>query len=492
MATIVRAQTVEEWHAQAQVARAKGDVVTAKRCYLQAIEAAPSGKDSSVVPLIKLRADFGVWLMGLKEYNEAEAQFRTAYELLGERAEAAGPRASIMIRMADLYQTAGNHEKHERALKKAYALHRKNPDPDLAATLEVALRLGGLLVTFRKYEEGIAYLTRASILTRKLKGPRSPETVGLLQKLATARSQFGKKKDAEADYARAWAIVEESKAWSGDTHFLLLQNRTMNLLEMGDAEAAETSVKKMVEVIGDHDSRTMSDVESLLKLVISVYERLGKDPEEQGPVIRVRSMLEQLAGGNDDQLVEHLYLAGNQACNDQDYVLCEAKFREALTLAEKLHGSSDPVLVKILARLGDALRMVEKLEESERMLLRAVALQEARTDRPRWELSQVLMSLAEVHSARGNVDEQIEVRKRMIELSKAESGSRSAAVGSDLFMLGMTYRSANRFQEGLDVLQQALEIVLATGGATAPQVEMIQGEIEACRNGLEAKPTAPR
>jgi tetratricopeptide (TPR) repeat protein len=161
----------------------------------------------------------------------------------------------------------------------------------------------------------------------------------------------------------------------------------------------------------------------------------------------------------------------------------ERRCHDALLILEGVPGP------EALVERAGALEELAELDEAER-LFRSLEPESARLRHA------VRLGLAGIALARGLYDDAEHELRTAIAGAEADFGADSIETGSALNTLGMVFKYAGRFDEGLELYLRALQILERAGGMEHPDVAAIYhnlGGLEhARRNYAEAEPHARR
>lgn len=149
--------------------------------------------------------------------------------------------------------------------------------------------------------------------------------------------------------------------------------------------------------------------------------------------------------------------AGTAAYRKRDPDEATRQFEFALKEAEGF-GEADPRLATTLAWLAELYRVQRRFEESEKLILRTIAMDEKYRGVEHPDLAMSLESLALLYHTQNRQREMEPVLKRVISIYEKALGPQHARVASALNNLAALYRATGRLEEAEPLVSRALAI----------------------------------
>lgn len=358
--------------------------------------------------------DLALTLKELKRYDDAEPLYRRAIAM---REKVFGAEhwdvARSWFRLARMVDAKGDFAAAAKAMENAIRIGEKakgETDPtivswiserafqlhdagDLAAaetayrlviarapanekTVLIARRgLGNLLRQTGKPDEAEAELRAALAGLEATLGTEDPEVAVTLDSLAGALLKAGKAGDAIAARARALGIREKLAGGGGALVEVLKAHGRfmMSAAEPAKAAAAFARVADLVVAESGRDSLAAADAFEDLSLARRGAGEMNSAENLLREAIAIRERHDALA--NADGVAALIRLAGFASDRD-DVIAAEAGYKRAIALGEAALGPDDPLVAFALNFLGTIYFGQNRLDESELLLKRALAVME--------------------------------------------------------------------------------------------------------------------
>ena len=147
----------------------------------------------------------------------------------------------------------------------------------------------------------------------------------------------------------------------------------------------------------------------------------------------------------------------------------EALYKRSLDIVAKSSGKDHPDVALIMGELASIYRVQGRLEEAERMCVKALAIKE--NDRKsQANLSHAINDLGLVYSAQGRWEEASALFQRSLDIQESLLGPKALEVADTLQYLAATHRGRKNIPVARAMLMRALETRIAVQGKSHPAV----------------------
>ena len=172
------------------------------------------------------------------------------------------------------------------------------------------------------------------------------------------------------------------------------------------------------------------------------------------------------------QLSIHLTNAAETLRELAHFDVAERLLRRALEIEEQRKDTSNPRIAVALGNLGTLLFTVNKLAEAESLTRRALALDEQMLGPMHPNLARSLNNLATIFQATNRIDQAEPLMRKALEIDRVMYGPHHPTVAMRLSNLGTLLLSLGRFDEAEQAMRNAVQISEATFGTEHPDVAM--------------------
>lgn len=336
----------------------------------------------------------------------------------------------------------------------------------------VLLKRAEELAAEHYYTAAAPLYARVLAAVEALRGPRDPDTLLLVGKLAGLDQTLGRYAEAEALYAR---LLEADRARLGVDHpdtAAALGNLAGVRIARGLYAEAEPllneSLGLQIKSLGPDHPATLASLNNLAWL----YNAQGRYPEAEVVFRRVLRSQEQKHGAQSLEVATSL---NNLAClysNLGRYAEAEALLRRALAINEQQGGPDHPDTVTTLSNLASVANALGRLEEAEALLRRALVACEKTVGAASRDAADLHNNLASVFNARGQYEAAEDELLRAADLYLDTLGSRHPTTATALNNLARLEQVQGRPLEAVVFAQRALAIRLRLLGPDHPQTAL--------------------
>lgn len=386
---------------------------------------------------VRCLSDLGEVLTGQGKFEEAEPRLRqaveTANQTLGEEHPVVG---KLLLMLGDVYLDQGKTAEANALFQKGISIAEVGLGPDHPAT---AMSLSGLAnghLRRGEHEEARKLFERMLVVFEKAFGPEHPDLLDPLLGLGKIAYEQGNLVEAENLYKRFLAIAEKA-AGPEDPRAIEAQLRLADVYRqhnrLPEANAlVEQAAKASLGTAGSHARRAQA----------LLYYQQGRYAEAEPLLKEALAVQEKISRSSDPDLMTSLYnlarLYGDQG-----------KTREAeahLARLRDIEQASGQPFVPLNDRYENWARIgnwpMERLQQAESMLERALALEEKVLGAEHAAVVQTLRVLAVVSSVQGNH-------------AKAGTLAKRAAAAAERALASNPEESANLLMDLLWVFFQA-------------------------------------
>ena len=341
--------------------------------------------------------DLAMLLRDLKRMDEAKVLAARAVEtrrqLLGD---AALPLAESLNTLATVQAMSGDYASAVPMFERATAIHESRPGPE-RETEEygtLCINLAGTYQRIGKYTAAEAAFEKGLEALRVKPGVQHPAYAASLLAVAALKVDLGRYAEAERLYDEGARLV---RAELGEQHFVystLLNNRGFFYQTIGNAAAAEADYRRSLELkrtlFGPNSPATISSLrnlahltyardhragETLLAEAVEAYAHVPTPPafeftsvlvglaraqrargaitEARGTVTRALDVSRAGLGERHPLFASATRELGLTSAAAGQYDLAAQQLREALRIAEEIHGPRHPDVAAFLDALGD-------------------------------------------------------------------------------------------------------------------------------------------
>ena len=252
------------------------------------------------------------------------------------------------------------------------------------------------------------------------------------------------------------------------------------LMAAGDLAGAENRYRQLLDKGTDNPLHKALALDGLGR---AVFEQ-GRQAEAIEAIEAAVSLLRERQGVQDPatcgalQNLGRLYLAAGQVEKSI------AVSREAVDGLRAGFGEDHPLVAGAMMRLSACLYMQRDLDGAEALLLKARDVFEKQSgDESRMDVSTCLNNLGRIHEERGDLEQGIALHRQAVAIRKELLGDHTETAFS-LGNLGVALATAGQWQEAVDTLQEALELLCPCGHTNLGHRRLPQN-LEICRHALK-------
>ena len=304
------------------------------------------------------------------EHEEARLRYAEARM----RASALDPNHAVVhevdFQLALLTEQEGRYVEAERRYREslgARITHIGAEHPDIARH---RLRLGGILMYLRRFDESQVELDRGRLLLERHYGPRN------------------------ADVARAWHLAAQLELFRENyMQALAIARHALNAREDGPLDLATTK---------------------LLRDVGIAYEYTGRYAEARAAYEREIAGLERIYGPDHPNVATSLTNLGNVLTELRDFNGARRQHARAIAIFERTFGGEHPSLGVLYVNLGFVDLGAKDWAAAHRSYSRALALRERNPDGDPLDLVNILSGLGEALLRGGRPEQAVEQFERLL------------------------------------------------------------------------------
>ena len=337
-------------------------------------------------------------------------------------------------------------------------------DEVLGDLADIEVNLGGADNAQPLLEQSLSF-------RREQYGNAHPLVARALASQVTAMFQKGKFSEAEPKIAEAQAIFS---AVYGPEHISVadLQNRMVRVLisQTRFTEAA-TLMREVIRKTERHFGLRHAEIGLRRSNLGVVLSQLGQDADAQRELETAIAILEQANGPEHAALLFPLNTLGDLQRRRGQLPQALANYQRAVAITRAQLGEEHPRHAVALQRLGNAQRMNREFAAAEQTLGRALAIQEAGKYA---ELADTYARLGDLAADRDDAQTAITREAQAHAHAFATQGGKNLLTWSRLGWLGITLGYAERTDEAIDKLEQAIAGMQAIGAAAHSDLAMQQ------------------
>ena len=214
---------------------------------------------------------------------------------------------------------------------------------------------------------------------------------------------------------------------------------------------------------------------SLRRTVGRTYRKLGRLDEAEPLLERALADHRALYGRSHPESVESLSeLRSLHLDRGEDLLLTEAMAREVLDLRRTGAADGPEDIAEALVSLAKVLTDLERFEESEQALTRAIELLRSRDGDADVELDETLSTalnnLGSMLAEAGELERALEIHRRNLEVRRSLYGEHHRRVATTLNNIGFVFTMQRRYEEAAETFEQTLAVREEVLGADHAEV----------------------
>lgn len=366
-----------------------------------------------------------------------------------------------LARARELVETR-RFDQAEPLIRRQWARLEGTPDTASVAAAELLDLLVESLYGSRGGARGeaLALARRAVALKEALYGPAALKTSRSLFNLGVVHAMSGAPEVAQGVFERVLAI-REAELPPGHDETLEAINALGNVARYrGDPAAAVAVYERGLEQVRLSEAPPSSAIWVLRGNLGSCLSTLGRFDE-------AREILEQQVAHYDSTSSPNLSGALNDLANIEtmtgDYVRAAQLYRRALDLEEERAGPLTPWALQMRGNAAVAHVRLGQFDAARQLLERQAALL-APEGQQGAELGLTLSRIAHIAAELGDHQEELELRRRALELLEAARPAGHPQIGRALFNLGTAYGNLGDFDQQERFVERARAAWMANQG----------------------------
>ncbi|MGA7324297.1 MAG: CHAT domain-containing tetratricopeptide repeat protein [Rhodomicrobium sp.] len=317
---------------------------------------------------------------------------------------------------------------------------RAMPVPaDYSSDVAALSRRVAQLFSQGKYAEAIAIAQQALALAERTLGERHPDTLRILNNLASLYSSAGRYAEAEPLYKR---VLEAKERTLGKEHPDTLRttgNLALLYYDLGRYDEAEPLAKRTLEarerVLGKEAPETLDSINGLGLL----YQIQGRHKEAEPLLRRAFSGREHLLGKEHPDTLLSLNNLALFYWSQGRYSEAEPLYKRALEASERLLGKEHPDTLGLVNNLALIYDEQSRLNEAAALYTRALEARERVLGPEHPDTLESVASLAVLNQKRGRFREAEALHKRALEARARTLGDTHPHTLASLNNLGSLY-----------------------------------------------------
>lgn len=347
-------------------------------------------------------SEFLAGLFEVSDPGQSRGETITARELLSRGAEKIQTelkdqpevRASMMVQVAEVYQSLGLYRDAKALFEQALTIQRRVLGKE---HVELARTLNGLGETHRslgEYEEAEPLLQEGLAMSRKLMGNKHPDVAAAADALGWLLNDLGDVAAAEPLYREAFDIWMNQPGEMRPEVGLALNNLALLLHEKSEYRAADSLFRRALEI----QRRVLGDV----------HPEIATTLVNLGQLLRDMSRLDE----------------------------AERMLREALSIDRKLYGDQNITVAHSLNSLALLLQEKGEYNQARGLFEEALDIRRARLGEIHTDVAASLNALARLYHDQGRLDTAETMMRRVLDIKNQIYGAKHHSIATTLNNLG--------------------------------------------------------
>ncbi|MEA5517358.1 tetratricopeptide repeat protein [Limnoraphis robusta] len=413
-------------------------------------------------------------------YTEAEPLFQRSLAIREKALSTEHPDvASSLNNLADLYQDQGRYTEAEPLFQRSLVIREKalgTEHPDVASSLN---SLGELYRKQGHYSQAEPLLQRSLAISEKALSTEDPNVAITLNNLAHLYLSQGRYSQAELFFQRSLAILEKA-LWTEHPDVATSLNNLAELFRLqGRYTEAEPLFQRSLAIREKALSTEHPDVAVSLNNLASLYDSQGRYSQAEPLYRQALEMYQKLLGTEHPLVATSLKNLAGLYESQGRYNEAEPLLIQALEMTQKLLGTEHPDVASSLNSLGELYRKQRRYSKAEPLLIQALEMDQKLLGTEHPSVAASLNNLANLYTSQGRYNQAEPLYRQALEMRQKLLGTEHPSVAQSLNNLTFLYHSQgdttqaiNFLSRGLNVEEQNLNVLLATGSERQKQDSM--------------------
>ncbi len=413
-------------------------------------------------------------------YEEAEPLYQRSLAIwekaLGENHPSV---ASSLNNLAELYYSQGRYDKAELVYQRSLAIREKALEENHPS---VATSLNNLALLYNsqgRYEEAEPLYQRSLAIYEKALGENHPDVAASLNNLAGLYYSQGRYDEVEPLLQRSLAILEKVLGENHPNVALSLNNLAELYTDQGRYDEAEPLHLRSLAIRETTLGENHPDAAQSLNNLAGLYNFQGRYDEAEPLLQRSLAIWEKVLGEEHPLVALSLNNLAELYRNQGRYDEAEPLYQRSLAMREKILGENHPLVAQSFNNLALLYHSQGRYDEAEPLHQRSLAISEKVLGENHPNVATSLNNLALLYNSQGRYDEVEPLWQRSLAIHEKALGKNHPRVALSLSNLaslyhtqGNTTQAINFRSRGLEVQEQNLNILLATGSERQKQDSM--------------------
>ncbi|MGB3189226.1 MAG: CHAT domain-containing tetratricopeptide repeat protein, partial [Limnoraphis sp.] len=330
-----------------------------------------------------------------------------------------------------------------------------------------------------KYNEAIPLAEQVLEIRERLLGENHPDVASSMAWLAELYRSQGRYDEAEPLYERSLAIDEKAL---GENHPLVatsLNNLALLYRSQGRFNEAEPLYQRSLAIGEKALGENHPWVAASLNNLAGLYHSQGRYSEAEPLYQRSLAIGEKALGENHPLVAQSLNNLALLYNSQGRYNEAEPLYQRSLAIGEKALGENHPHVATTLNNLAQLYHSQGRYDEAEPLYQRSLAIDEKILGENHPHVATSLNNLALLYRSQGRYSEAEPLYQRSLAIYENALGENHPHVATSLNNLAHFYhtqddttQAINFLSRGLDVEEQNLNVLLATGSERQKQDSM--------------------
>jgi len=234
-----------------------------------------------------------------------------------------------------------------------------------------------------------------------------------------------------------------------------LENLAELYWQHGDLDSSEVMLRETLDTRVRLLGPDAADVGATLSNLGTLYWARGRYAEAESLMALAVGIAEKTEGP--EQIAHRLHNLAAIRDARGDYEGAIEMYRRVIAIREDVLGDH-PELARSLTNLAVTYQRLERDDEAEPLLVRALAMREKTLGTDHHDVAQTLNSLGLLYQREGRLDEAEPLLERSLEIRRNKYGDEHAAVAEALHNLAVLYSDRERLAEARDYAERSLTI----------------------------------
>ncbi|EAW34379.1 CHAT domain-containing protein [Lyngbya sp. PCC 8106] len=404
-------------------------------------------------------------------YDEAEPLHQRS---LAIREKALGENhpsvATSLNNLASLYRSQGRYSEAEPLHQRSLAIREKALGENHPSVAQSLNNLANLYDSQGRYDEAEPLIQRSLAIWEKALGENHPLVATSLNNLANLYDSQGRYDEAEPLIQRSLAIREKAL---GENHPLVATslNNLANLYDsQGRYDEAEPLIQRSLAIREKALGESHPDVALSLNNLANLYNSQGRYDEAEPLLQRSLAIWEKALGENHPLVATSLNNLANLYDSQGRYDEAEPLIQRSLAIYEKALGENHPDVALSLNNLASLYRSQGRYDEAEPLYQRSLAISEKALGENHPSVATSLNNLAALYDSQGRYSEAEPLHQRSLAIREKALGENHPSVALSLNNLALLYSDQGRYDEAEPLYQRSLAILEKALGENHPDV----------------------